>query len=169
MKIGVMSDTHDHLSNTIHALSIFHEHGIETIIHCGDLTSLEMVSHFRDFRLIYTMGNMDHVTGAIKKRLEKMRKDNFAGMIFRGTLDGVPVAAVHSHVEGAVMALVQEKRYKWLFHGHTHEKRDETIQGVRVVNPGALGGMGREPRSFCIVDLAEEEVQFFKVESFPMR
>jgi len=163
MKIGVMSDTHDHLSNTIHALSTFREQGIETVIHCGDLTSLEMVSHFRDFRLIYTMGNMDHVTGAIKKRLGKMRKDNYAGPIFRGMFDGVPVAAVHSHVEGVVMALVQEKRHKWLFHGHTHEKRDEIIQGVHIVNPGALGGMGREPRSFCIVDLGAEDVQFIKV------
>ncbi len=49
MMIGVMSDTHDNLSNTLYVLNAFRERQISTIIHCGDLTSLEMVSHFGDF------------------------------------------------------------------------------------------------------------------------
>jgi len=164
MKIGVMSDTHDNLSNLIYVLNTYRAHDIETVIHCGDLTSLEMVSHFEGFRVIYTMGNMDVTTGAVKKRLEKMREDNFAGMVFTGCLDGVLVAATHSHINGKVMELIREGRYQWIFHGHTHEKRDEKIQGVRIINPGALGGLGREPRTFCIVDLELEEVKFLKVE-----
>lgn len=163
MKIGVMSDTHDNLSNFIFGLNTFREEGIETVIHCGDLTSLEMVSHFEGFRVIYAFGNIDHATGAIKSRLEKMREDNYAGLVFRGNLDGVPIAVTHSHMEGMLMDLVREKRYKWLFHGHTHEKRDEIVQGVRIINPGALGGMGRERRCFCIVDLDSEDVQFIRL------
>ena len=163
MKIGVMSDTHDHLSNLLFVLNAYRENGIETVIHCGDLTSLDMVSHFDGFQVIYTMGNMDITNGAIKRRFEKMREDNFAGMVFTGKLGGVPVAATHGHLDGKIMALVRERRYKWLFHGHTHEKRDEVTQGVRIVNPGALGGLGREQRSFCIVDLAKGDVVFHKV------
>jgi len=163
MKIGVLSDTHDHLANMINAINTFHDQGIETIIHCGDLTSIKMLSHFEGFRVIYTMGNMDYTTGTITNRLKKMREDNFAGLVFRGNLGGVPVAATHSHINGKVMELVRENQFKWLFHGHTHEKRDEVIHGVRIVNPGALGGMGREPRSFCIVDLDAEDVQFVKL------
>lgn len=163
MKIGVMSDTHDNLANTTSALGIFREQGIETIIHCGDLTSPEMISHFEGFRVILTTGNMDHTTGTAKKRLEKFREDNFTGMVFRGKLGGVPVAATHSHLNGKIMELVREKKYKWIFHGHTHEKRDEIIQGVHIVNPGALGGLGREPRSFCVVDLDAEHVTFIKI------
>lgn len=163
MKIGVLSDTHDNLSNLIAVLDAFRNEKIETVIHCGDLTSLEMVSHFKGFRVIYTMGNMDFMTGAIKKRLEKMREDNYAGMIFRGKLGGVPVAAAHSHIDGQLMDLIREKRYNWIFHGHTHQKRHEVIKGVHIVNPGALGGLGREPRTYCIVDLDEEQVEYFKV------
>lgn len=169
MKIGVMSDTHDNLSNLIFVLNTYREHDIETVIHCGDLTSLEMVSHFEGFRVIYTMGNMDVTTGAVKKRLEKMREDNFAGMVFTGRLGGVLVAATHSHINGKVMELIREGRYQWIFHGHTHEKRDEKIQGVRIINPGALGGLGREPRTFCIVDLDSEEVKFLRVEQGLLR
>lgn len=163
MKIGVLSDTHDNLFNLIYVLNTFRDAGIATIIHCGDLTGLEMVSHLDGFRVIYTIGNMDGLTGAIKKRIEKMREDNFVGTVFKGKLDGVPVAATHSHIEGTVMDLVREGQCKWLFHGHTHEKRDEVIRGVRIVNPGALGGLGREPRSFCIVDLEQEKVEFIQL------
>ena len=163
MKIGVLSDTHDNLSNLIYALHTFRERGIDTIIHCGDLVSLDMVSHLSGFRVIYVTGNMDGATGAIKKRIERMREDNFAGGIFRGKIDGVPLAVTHSHHENDVMDLVREGRYDWIFHGHTHEKRNEVVKGVRIVNPGALGGMGREPRSFCVVDLDENDVTFLGV------
>ena len=163
MKFGVLSDTHDNLSNTVSVLETYRERGIETIIHCGDLTSPEMVSHFEGFRVILTIGNMDHTTGAVKKRLEKMREDNFVGMVFKGKLGGVPIAATHSHIDGKIMELVREGRYKWIFHGHTHEKRDEVVQGVRIVNPGALGGLGREARTFCVVDLDAGDVEFTKV------
>ena len=163
MKIGVLSDTHDNLPNLLYVLNTYRERGIGTLVHCGDLTSLEMLSHFSGFRLIYTMGNMDITTGTIKKRLEKMGEDNFAGIVFRGKLGGVPVAATHSHIDGKVMDIVQKGNVQWLFHGHTHKKRDEVVRGVRIVNPGALGGLGREPRSFCIVDLVAEAVEFLRV------
>ncbi len=163
MKIGVISDTHDNLSNLILALETFREKGIATVIHCGDLTSLELVYQFRRFRLIYTIGNMDVTTGAIQKKISGMRDDNFAGEVFRGKLEGVPVAVTHSHLKGQVMELVREKRHKWLFHGHTHRKRDEVVHGIRIINPGALGGMSREHYSFCIVDLGMEDVEFIRL------
>ena len=163
MKFGVLSDTHDNLSNTVSVLETYRERGIETIIHCGDLTSPEMVSHFEGFRVILTIGNMDHTTSAVKKRLEKMREDNFVGMVFKGRLGGVRMAATHSHLDGKIMELVREGRYQWIFHGHTHEKRDEVVQGVRIVNPGALGGLGREARTFCIVDLDAGDVEFIQI------
>ena len=165
MKIGVLSDTHDNFMNLVTVLSAFRERGIVTVIHCGDLTNLDMVPHFKHFRLIYTFGNMDVTTGAIKKRIEQMTNQNFAGMVYRGSLGGVPIAATHSHIDGKVMELVREKRFKWIFHGHTHQKRDEVVRGVRIINPGALGGLGRETRSFCIVDLDTEDVEFIKIQN----
>ena len=63
-------------------------------------------------------------------------------MVYYGEIGGVPLAVTHSHIDGKVMELVQLKRYEWIFHGHTHRKRDEIIKGVRIVNPGALGGLG---------------------------
>lgn len=165
MRIGVLSDTHDNLDNLLTVLEILRQRGIETVVHCGDLTDFSLISHFSGFRLIYLTGNMDAASGTIKKRVEQMREDNFAGLVFQGNLDGVMVAATHSHLEGKVMELVQEKRFGWIFHGHTHKRRDETIQGTRIINPGALGGLVRGPRSFCIVDLTAGEVEFIELKS----
>jgi len=163
MRIGVLSDTHDNLDNTIFVLNKFREEGIGTLIHCGDLTSLEMVPYYEGFRVIYTTGNMDFTTGAIKSRFKKMREDNFVGAVYKGNLGGVAIAATHSHIHDKVMELVREKRYKFIFHGHSHQKRDEIVRGVRIINPGALGGLSRGSPSFCIVDLSKEDVQFFQV------
>lgn len=160
MKIGLLSDTHNNLPNLIAALETFRDRSIQTVIHCGDLTDFDLVSHFHDFRLIYLTGNMDYASGTIQRRVAKLNQDNFAGPVFRGKLDGVAVAATHSHIEGKLMELIQSGDYEWIFHGHTHQRRDEVIRGVRIVNPGALGGLKRSPRSFCIVDLNEPNVEF---------
>ena len=163
MKIGVLSDTHDQLTNMLLVLAVCRERGIKTLIHCGDLTGLEMVPFFEGFRVIYTTGNMDFATGTIKKQFEKQGEDNFVGPVFKGQLNGVAVAATHSHIESKVMDLVSHQRYQWIFHGHTHQRRDEVIRGARIINPGALGGLGKESRSFCIVDLAGNDVEFIMV------
>lgn len=163
MKIAILSDTHDNLSNTIYALEICREQGVKTLIHCGDLTSFEMIPYFEGFRLIYTLGNMDHASGTITKMIKKLSEDNFVGLVYQGQLNRIALAATHSHIESQVLELINQKRYRWVFHGHTHERRDEIIRGVRVVNPGALGGIGRETRSFCIVDLDDEQVEFIKI------
>lgn len=163
MKIGVLSDTHDNLSNLIAVLETFRENRLTTLIHCGDMTGPELIPYFKDFRLIYVFGNCDITTGTIQKKITRLREDNFAGMVFRGQLDGVPVAVTHSHIENQVMTLICEKRHKWIFHGHTHRQRDEVVHGARIINPGAVGGIGRDPRSFCIIDLNAGNVEFIQL------
>lgn len=165
MQIGVLSDTHDNLANLTVALETFREKGLKTVIHCGDLTDFSLISQFSGFRLIYLLGNMDYATGTIQQRVARLSEDSFAGPVFRGKLDGVSIAATHSHLEGKVMDLVRERRFQWLFHGHTHVKRDEVVQGTRIVNPGALGGLARGPRSFCIVNLTAGTVDFISIPS----
>ena len=163
MKIAVVSDTHDNLANLIHALEICRKREIETLIHCGDLVSFDMIRYFEGFRVIFTFGNMDHASGTIAKMIKDLGDDNFTGAVYKGQLNGVAAAVTHSHIENIIQELIDEKRYRWIFHGHTHQRRDEVIRGVRIVNPGALGGAGRESRSFCIVDLGSEEIEFIKI------
>lgn len=38
MKIGILSDTHNEIENVRKAVSVFESLGIDTVIHCGDVT-----------------------------------------------------------------------------------------------------------------------------------
>ena len=62
--------------------------------------------------------------------------------------------------------LIRSRRYKYVFHGHTHRQRDEKIGKTRVINPGALGGARYEPRTVCIVDLDKDDVRFIPVSNW---
>ena len=164
MKIGILSDTHDHSGNMVRALNLFQREGITTIIHCGDLTSPQLIQHMEGFRVIYVYGNMDFNPYEISQALQKLNTDNFVGTTYRGKIDDVAIAATHSHLPGALDGLVRLNDYRYVFHGHTHRQRNEMKGKTQIINPGALGGAGKgEPRTVCIVDLATEEVVFHEI------
>ena len=58
MKIGILSDTHNNVNNLQRALAFFHREGIQTLIHCGDITSPATAVHLKGFTLIYVHGNV---------------------------------------------------------------------------------------------------------------
>ena len=39
MKIGIISDSHDHVDNIRRAVSVFREASVELVIHAGDIVS----------------------------------------------------------------------------------------------------------------------------------
>ncbi|MHA1250982.1 MAG: metallophosphoesterase family protein [Candidatus Helarchaeota archaeon] len=62
MKIGVISDTHDHIPNVIKAVEIFNSKELELVIHAGDIISPFMAPKgFKDLKCPLKMvyGNND--------------------------------------------------------------------------------------------------------------
>lgn len=160
MRLAVLSDTHNHTGNLKNAILRLRQENIETVLHCGDITELETALLLVEFRLICTFGNGDLNADQIHKSLLYYREDNFGGIIFRGELDGVRVAATHGHLEGVVENLVESRDYAFVFHGHTHRREDNMVGSTRVVNPGALGGLHVEKRSFLIFDTQSGKLDF---------
>jgi uncharacterized protein len=153
MRIGLLSDTHNSMANLRAAVEQFRKEKIETIFHLGDLTSLEVCQQLVEFRVICTFGNGDWDANEIQKNLLFYRAENFGGLIFRGEIDGIKIAATHGHMEGVVEDLAQSGDFTYVFHGHSHRRRDERIRITRIINPGALGGLHVETRSCAILDL----------------
>ena len=56
------------------------------------------------------------------------------------------------------MGILLEEAPDYLLHGHTHCRRDERLDGTRVINPGALGGVQYESRSLCVLDLDTDDL-----------
>lgn len=163
MKIGILSDTHNNLSNLQAALKLFQDRGIETLVHCGDFTGVEAAQALNGFRIIAAFGNGDMASGEIRQVLLSHNPENYAGMVYTGQIDGVRIAVTHGHLPGHVEELVHSGQFDYVFKGHSHQHKDERFGFTRLINPGALGGLHREARSVCVLDLLSGKAEFIKL------
>ena len=163
MKIGVLSDTHNNIKNLRIALNVFQEEGIDTIIHCGDLTGVEIARAMDGFRVICILGNGDIASGEIRATILSQHPENHVGMDYTGRIGGVRIAATHGHLPGRVEELARSGEYDYVFKGHSHQQEDERFGFTRLINPGALGGLHRQDRQVCIVDLDSAKVVFIRI------
>ncbi len=167
MRIGVLSDTHNNIGNLLKALRFFGEAGITQLLHCGDMADLMTARQMKDFDVIYVNGNMDDSAEAVSYVVWSLNPRNETpGDVFEGTLNGVSIAATHGHLTQKLDKLIRSRRYKYVFHGHTHRQRDEKISKTRVINPGALGGARYGPRTVCVVDLENDNAQFVQISNW---
>ncbi len=163
MKLGILSDTHNSLTGLTLALALFEGEGIDTLIHCGDLTGIEVAQKMAQFRVICVFGNGDFASGEIREELMRQNPENYAGLVYSGNIAGARIAATHGHLPGRVEELARSGGYDYVFRGHSHVHRDERFGFTRVINPGALGGMRREDRQVCLLDLESGKVEFRKI------
>jgi putative phosphoesterase len=168
VKIGILSDTHNNTRNTQAALEIFRQNGITKLIHCGDITTGSMIQLFMGWDVAFVLGNMD------LHRDELIAATKYIGVMppqhsREVEVDGRLIGVTHGHDQNQLYRLIISSKYLYVCHGHTHERRNEfqSAYGVRVINPGALGGNRPQARSVCILDTAADEVQFIEVPAFP--
>ncbi|MFN2107792.1 MAG: metallophosphoesterase family protein [Candidatus Promineifilaceae bacterium] len=167
MKLGILSDTHNDIPNLLKALRIFNNEGIQQLLHCGDMADMLTAKQMAGFDVIYVNGNSDRSAAAVSHVVWTLNPRNeIPGDVYEGELGGVKIAAAHGHQPSKLKRLIDSRRFRYVFHGHTHRQRDERIGKTRVINPGALGGARYEPRSLCIVDLDEDQVRFITVSNY---
>ncbi len=162
MQIAIISDTHDDAHNLEAALEVLRAEGVTTILHCGDVCGPGIIQALAGFDVWIARGNMDRHVGlaqAVEGRLGRGR----LAWLHKLTLDGVPLAMIHGDDEEVLGNLITSGQYAYVFHGHTHRRRDRMVGRTRVINPGALGGTRKQRRSFCILDLATGEARFVKL------
>lgn len=153
LKILVISDSHGNIKNLKHVMGFagkIHAHGV---VHCGDWDNVLTVETVLDSKIpLYSvLGNAD-VDPEVEKSLSKQSK-KFDPYFLEFELDGRKIGVIHNirHLISSIQHL------DILFCGHTHQKTDEMVQGVRVVNPGALV---KEDFSFGLYDTTSNEVEF---------
>ena len=165
MKIGILSDTHNNLANLAAALELFEREGVRTLIHCGDFTGVEVARKMAGFQVISVFGNGDFASGEIREELMQQNIDNYAGLVFSGRIGEARVAVTHGHLPGRVEELVHSGGYDYVFQGHSYHHKEERFGITRLINPGALGGMHREERRVCLLDLSTGKTNFIKIKT----
>ena len=163
MKIGILSDTHNDSDMTQRALSEFRQRGVQTLFHCGDLTSAEMIKHYQGFEVYFVRGNMDrHHVQSLKTAIAAQREAHWLGKGDTVELEGKLIAITHGDREGVFENLVFAEP-DYIFTGHTHRRRDQRVGPTRLINPGALGGVNYETRSICILDLSNDQLDVIQL------
>lgn len=131
--IGLLSDTHDNLPALRFAALRLRAMGVGFVLHAGDVTQPATLRELAGFRGAVVLGNNDGPDVADAAREIGWE----AGDAWAGELGGLRIAMVHGHDRRALRDALASKP-DLLVTGHTHRARDDTIEGVRVVNPGAL-------------------------------
>jgi putative phosphoesterase len=163
MKLGILSDTHNHADNTRQALDILRERGADRLVHCGDLTTPDIVALFEGWQVDFVFGNMDNKRASLEQAVDALPSASI-GEVFEADLGGTRIAAYHGHDEDRLYGLIYQGGYDVVLHGHTHRRRDDRVMGVRVINPGALGGTRHERRSLCVLDLVNDDLEVVRLD-----
>ncbi len=163
MLIGILSDTHNNAHNTQIALQTLHERGVARLIHCGDITTPEIVYLFSGWHVLFVWGNGDHDKEALSAAAQSIGAPP-PQMVHTLEVEGVKIAVTHGHKHGVLADLISSGDYAYVCHGHTHLRKNEprSPYNVRVINPGALGGVKLQTRSVCVLDTNSAQVEFIE-------
>ena len=153
MLIGIISDTHNRHEKIFQVAEYLRNKSITTLLHCGDVTSSSLIQYLDGFDVRLVFGNNDYAPGDIEDALKKMNPKNSAGNTLEFKLEGKRFYMAHGDNRVMVERAVLSNAYDFIISGHTHRFKDQVIGKTRVLNPGALGGIGYEPRSFAILDV----------------
>jgi len=138
MRIAVIADTHDCLPEKVCTAIA----GADEIWHLGDVCSEAVLDRIRAIGPLvrWVRGNCDFEE-AWPLRL------NFELTGRRFHMEHIPTN--------------KPPRCDFFLHGHTHVPRDETIRGVRFLNPGCITRPNRgEPASYAWLMLEQERVSW---------
>jgi putative phosphoesterase len=155
MKIAILSDTHSRYQTVETALQKIEAFNVELLIHCGDIEDAETVWLFPG-KTHFVFGNCDTERASVRQAVYGIGAtlhEPFGQL----ELDGVKLAFVHGDDHRLLKQLEESADFAYVFHGHTHQRRDERVGATRVINPGALHRAA--VKTFAILDLESGELE----------
>jgi putative phosphoesterase len=162
MKIGVMSDSHDHIENIHKSIGIFKERGVDLVIHLGDFVNPNSVRALAGVKLAGIFGNNDGDRFRMMGAFHEIGAD-IIGDFHEFDLDDIKFACYHGTEPQLKDALVACGTYNVVMYGHTHECVNTHVGKTLVLNPGTVHGFGgratvmifdSQARSTEIIDLS---------------
>ncbi|MEO1529537.1 MAG: metallophosphoesterase family protein [Planctomycetota bacterium] len=161
MKIGILSDTHDQVARTQVAIDRLRALGVQAVVHCGDLTSAEIVEVCSSLPFYFVFGNHDaDMAHLLTEAAERFGANclKWGGEI---ELAGKRIAIAHGHFPKDFRPLLALKPDYFLF-GHSHQTHDSMDGDLRRINPGAL----HRATEFTVatLDLTTDTVAFITID-----
>ena len=130
MILGVVSDTHNRVSNVEKIIDIFNSNQVDYVIHTGDITRADTLNRFSrlNSKLIAVLGNNDLEELGLK---ETSKIHNFIletpPLVI--VLGGKKIAIFHEP-ETIAETIENDPSIDLVLHGHTHRYTNQEINGV---------------------------------------
>ena len=168
MKIGVVSDSHDHGTLLAAAIERARNWGAQAILHCGDIIGPNSLRPALALGLPLHVVHGNNLGDMLS--LQRMAHESKGALVYYGgdasfSLGGRRLFMTHYPHLARGMACTGD--FDAVFCGHSHVAQVESVVGARgetpLVNPGTVAGLGAEPTmvlgdldamSFEIVSLA---------------
>ena len=160
MLIGIMSDSHDKHETVRQVVALFDRLGVKHIIHCGDVGGQAVFDELVGRPVTFVWGNMDHQQRELSPYLEGAGISAPTATPTLITLDEKRFAIYHGHERGFDQAPFSLD-VDYILHGHTHVARDESINGIRIINPGAL--FRARPKSAATLNTTTGELSYYEI------
>jgi putative phosphoesterase len=150
MRIGILSDSHDHVGNLRVALGRLREEA-DLLIHCGDLCSPFIVPILaREFPgpVHAVFGNNDADRYRLQLNAAQTDRVRLHGEAFFTELGGMRFAV--QHFDNLARPLAESGRYDVVCFGHDHRPAIEQVGAAWLINPGSI--LGYQPVGALDVD-----------------
>ena len=164
MKVGLLSDTHNHVPAARRALDLLVARGAGHLVHCGDagedvvdLVSAVCLEH--GLRAHVAIGNCDRAQPGDAPFLASPAGIE-RGETLAFTLAGKRCASVHGDRTERLAWAVSAGGFDYVFTGHTHAPADRRSGATRLLNPGSAARPRRGPPTVALLDLETDQAEW---------
>lgn len=159
MILGVVSDTHNRISNVLKIIDIFNSNKVDFVIHTGDITKAETLRKFSELNcsLMGVYGNNDLIELGLNRTSKECGFD-FREPPFITTIGNKKIAIFHEP-ETINETIENNPGIDLVLHGHTHRYRNQEINGVKIFNPGECAGMLEGKNAVGLIDLKDMQIR----------
>ncbi len=159
-KLGVISDTHGDVLDTLRAVDLFRQRGVSVVVHCGDIGGSQIVRLFRGLETHYVYGNTDGESEILRREIEAAG-GTLHGMSGSLEIEGVRIFFLHGHENKTFNKALDGGDWNLICYGHTHQSDLRMHGETMLLNPGAFQRV-RTPR-VAVVTLPELTVESFDI------
>ncbi|KPK78060.1 MAG: hypothetical protein AMJ79_01085 [Phycisphaerae bacterium SM23_30] len=136
MKIGIISDTHDHHEHVLAAIEIFNQFQVKYVLHAGDFVSpftAKSFANLKNAKLIAVFGNNEGEKPLIRNVISKFGGE-IHDNVYKGELGGKKIFMTHT--QQFLDEVINSRMYDLVIYGHTHTPDIRRAENTLIINPG---------------------------------
>lgn len=161
MKIGIISDSHDHIENINKSIKIFKDRKVDFVLHLGDYVNPASVKAFKGIKFTGIFGNNDGDKFRLINAFNEIGGE-IKGDFCEIEMDNIKLACYHGTEKELKDALIACGKYDVVVYGHTHECENKKTGNTLVLNPGTAHGFW-DKATIIVFDTQTRKSEFIEL------